>query len=260
MKLGFRVEPGKSWNRFYRIYSPAYRICEREIALLKCSSRRIICNRSTFRLNSLFAAGTMPSLDARNNCSLKKDQAMARVVPTTVGQSLYWSYAQMVMAFASSRHGMPEYQQIDFIIRNKTYRGLLRGSIKLGSMYMDEREKIFSAGYCVYCGTDDFLSLDHLIPRLQNGPDAADNLVTACRSCNSSKGSKDLLEWASCRDEPPTLVLLRRYLKLAIRYCVQRDVMELPILWVDALDPPLPFAFGLIPHELPDPVSLLVRL
>jgi len=71
---------------------------------------------------------------------------VAQVVPSTIGESLYWSYAQMAMAFASARHDKPTYQQIDFIIRSKTYYGLLRGKIKLGTMYRDEQEKIYSAG------------------------------------------------------------------------------------------------------------------
>ena len=184
---------------------------------------------------------------------------MVQVVPATIGESLYWSYAQMAMAFASSRHGEPTYQQIDFIVRSKTYYGLLRGKIKLGSLFRDEQEKIGSA-HCVYCGATDNLSLDHLIPRLRGGEDAADNLVTACRSCNSSKGSRDLLEWAASRGELPTLVLLRRYLKLVIRYCVRNDLMGVSLSAARTLDPPLPFALAAVPHSLPEPSLLVARL
>ena len=185
---------------------------------------------------------------------------MAQVVPSTIGESLYWSYAQMAMAFASARHDEPTYQQIDFIVRSKTYYGLLRGKIELGSLYRDEQEKIYSAGTCAYCGATDNLSLDHLIPRLRGGEDAADNLVTACRSCNSSKGSRDLLEWAASRGELPTLVLLRRYLKLVIRYCVRNDLMGVPLAAAGTLDPPLPFALAAVPHSLPEPSLLVARL
>ena len=185
---------------------------------------------------------------------------MASVVPTTVGESLYWGYAQLAMAFASARHDEPTYQQTDFIVRSKTYYGLLRGKLQLGSLYRDEREKLFSGRACVYCGASDAGTLDHLIPRLRGGEDAADNLVAACRSCNSSKGSRDVLEWATVRGELPTLVVLRRYLKLAIRYCVRREVMEVPLAEVSGMDPPLPFALALVPHELPQPALLVARL
>jgi hypothetical protein len=73
---------------------------------------------------------------------------MASVVPRTVAESLYWSYANLAMAFAASRHGEPKYQQIDYIVRSKTYYGLLRGNLQLGSLLKDEKEKIAASGAC----------------------------------------------------------------------------------------------------------------
>jgi len=35
------------------------------------------------------------------------------------------------------------------------------------------------------------LSLDHLTPHSQGGTNAADNLVTCCLRCNSSRGDRD---------------------------------------------------------------------
>ena len=185
---------------------------------------------------------------------------MAKVVPKTIGESLYWSYAQMAMAFASSRHGKPTYQQSDFIVRGNIYYGLLSGRLNLGSFFRDEQEKITGGSFCSYCGGADHLSLDHLIPQLRGGEDDASNLVTACRSCNSSKGAKDLLEWATSRGELPTLVLLRRYLKLAIGHCVRNDLMSVPLADSATLDPPLPFALASGPHTLPEPALLVARL
>jgi hypothetical protein len=43
---------------------------------------------------------------------------------------------------------------------------------------------------CVRCDSPDNLTLDHIIPWSQNGPDKADNLQTLCGSCNSSKGAR----------------------------------------------------------------------
>lgn len=185
---------------------------------------------------------------------------MAKVVPKTIGESLYWSYAQMAMAFASARHGKPTYQQSDFIVRGNIYYGLLGGRLNLGTFFRDEQEKISGGSFCSYCGGVDHLSLDHLIPQLRGGEDDANNLVTACRSCNSSKGAKDLLEWATSRGELPTLVLLRRYLKLAIRHCVKNDLMGVSLAEVGALTPPLPFALAAVPHMLPEPALLVARL
>lgn len=55
---------------------------------------------------------------------------------------------------------------------------------------------------CVYCGataasSGAHLHLDHLLPRALGGADTADNLVVACRSCNSSRQDTRLAPW--CR-------------------------------------------------------------
>lgn len=41
---------------------------------------------------------------------------------------------------------------------------------------------------CVYCGSKEKLTIDHVIPRSKGGRDSWKNLATACESCNSKKG------------------------------------------------------------------------
>ncbi|MEN2992147.1 MAG: HNH endonuclease [Bacteroidia bacterium] len=43
---------------------------------------------------------------------------------------------------------------------------------------------------CVYCGSSQALTLDHVVPRSQGGDDSWENLVTACESCNRRKGNR----------------------------------------------------------------------
>ncbi|WP_309672593.1 HNH endonuclease [Gemmatimonas sp.] len=48
---------------------------------------------------------------------------------------------------------------------------------------------------CVYCGLvheADALSVDHVQPRMRGGDGSHGNVVTACRSCNTLKGSQSL--------------------------------------------------------------------
>lgn len=40
---------------------------------------------------------------------------------------------------------------------------------------------------CVYCGTSDNLVVDHIIPHSRGGKAVFENLLTACRSCNSRR-------------------------------------------------------------------------
>ncbi|HAI76378.1 MAG TPA: HNH endonuclease [Microscillaceae bacterium] len=41
---------------------------------------------------------------------------------------------------------------------------------------------------CQYCGSTQDLTLDHVLPRSRGGRSTWDNLVTACKPCNSKKG------------------------------------------------------------------------
>lgn len=53
---------------------------------------------------------------------------------------------------------------------------------------------------CAYCGAtvEDgaILSLDHLTPHSHGGSNAATNLVTACKRCNSSRGNRSVAVFA----------------------------------------------------------------
>jgi 5-methylcytosine-specific restriction endonuclease McrA len=45
-------------------------------------------------------------------------------------------------------------------------------------------------GCCVYCGRSGLtLTVDHVVPRSRGGLDVFNNLVAACETCNSRKGS-----------------------------------------------------------------------
>jgi 5-methylcytosine-specific restriction endonuclease McrA len=41
---------------------------------------------------------------------------------------------------------------------------------------------------CVYCGSKKDLTLDHVLPKSRKGASSWQNLVTACKKCNSYKG------------------------------------------------------------------------
>ena len=62
------------------------------------------------------------------------------------------------------------------------------------------REEIFrrDGRQCTYCGSQDNLTLDHIVPRCRGGARwDADNVTTACRSCNQAKGSMSLADFSN---------------------------------------------------------------
>lgn len=67
------------------------------------------------------------------------------------------------------------------------------------------RDRIFHRDEfrCVYCARvlpPEELSVDHVEPRMRGGDQSGGNLVTACRPCNTAKGS--LPAWAFLAERP----------------------------------------------------------
>ena len=169
---------------------------------------------------------------------------------TTIREQIARSYANLARAHAALKRGAPQYTTVDHMIRAKLQRGLIDGTMRMGSLYDDERIKMTTRQVCSYCGDTHRLSADHLIPRMRGGPDAADNLILACRRCNSSKGGRDLLEWMTARNCFPPLLLLRRYIKIVARYCEEHGRLDSAL---DRLDDetPMPFDVRLLPTRFP---------
>lgn len=174
---------------------------------------------------------------------------MAIPVPVTVGEQISWSYANLARAHAALESGATTYKVVHHVIRNKIYYGLTSGKISMRSLYDDERIKMTAPQACYYCGAKSHLTVDHLIPRIRSGPDEADNLIWACRACNSSKGGKDLLAWSTAKGVFPSVLLLRRYLKIVARFCEQHSLVDTPLDDVVVAD--MPFDLRLLPTKFP---------
>lgn len=57
------------------------------------------------------------------------------------------------------------------------------------------RAKARTGGRCAYCGVVAPLTMDHVVPVSRGGWHAIGNILPACRSCNSSKSDRLLIEW-----------------------------------------------------------------
>jgi len=118
----------------------------------------------------------------------------------TLRDLVFWQYAKLI-AKSAGQAG-----KFGFIMDR--FKKLQSGDIEWsGSIreYIKEQEVV---GRCIYCGSTKDLSVDHLIPRARGGPESGDNAVTACKSCNSSRGDKGVYEWfqLSGRNEVPRIV------------------------------------------------------
>jgi hypothetical protein len=121
---------------------------------------------------------------------------------------VYWQYSKLISE--SAGYGKGNYGFImDRFKKLRSGENEWSGSIR---EYIREREV---PGACLYCGRTDDLTTDHLISRVRGGPESGDNAVTACRSCNSSKGDRGVYEWFGLegRNEVPRIAE-GKYLKL----------------------------------------------
>lgn len=68
-----------------------------------------------------------------------------------------------------------------------------------GSHTAEDRKRIIETqkNRCYYCGKkmDKDATIDHVIPLSRGGSNSPENLVAACKSCNSTKGAKLPHEW-----------------------------------------------------------------
>lgn len=174
---------------------------------------------------------------------------------TTFRQRIYWAYANLAMAQGAVDLNQGIYSKFNRMQRHATYNGLTKGTRKLRSSLQDERNRlVHSERICSYCGDEGGLALDHIFPRKFGGADDAENLVTVCRTCNSSKGKKDLMEWMQLRGHFLPLTVIKRYLKLTFAYCVEHGLIDQSPEELRGLD--LPFNIEYLPMDYPAPSEL----
>jgi len=179
---------------------------------------------------------------------------MAKAKRETVGEHLFWAYANLAMAHTAIDKKQTTYGRFNFMIRAKLYKGLLTGSMNIRTLFDDEKIKLSIGTKCNYCDSTDKLALDHILSQKLGGKDEGDNLIFACKSCNSSKGKKDLMEWMDFRGEFLPLMTIRRYLKLTIAFCIDHNFMDKKLTDLDLQE--IPFKLNFIPTIYPAPDKL----
>lgn len=181
---------------------------------------------------------------------------MAKRELSIVKERLFWSYANLAMAHTAVDRKQEKYATFNYMIRAKLFKGLMEGSMNIRTIFDDEKIKLLSGNKCSYCGATENLALDHIFPQKLGGKDVGDNLVYACRSCNSSKGKTDLMEWMSYKNTFPPLMILRRYLKLVIIYCIENNLLECSV--EELKNQKFPFNIEHVPVSYPKPCGLIL--
>jgi hypothetical protein len=133
----------------------------------------------------------------------------------TVRQLIYWQYAQLIAKAAGFQDNW------GFVVSR--YKKLSSGEMKWSTSVRDYQKERDKRNMCIYCGSTENISTDHIIPMSRAGIDqrivklldSRDNCVDACKSCNASKGNHDIFEWYGIerQNDVPDLVM-SKFLKL----------------------------------------------
>ncbi len=174
----------------------------------------------------------------------------------TLRDQIAWVYANLAKAHAAKEAGATRYKPVHYAIRSRMFTGLISGTLSMRTIYDDERLKMTMPQCCVYCGSKKNLSLDHLISRKAGGVDYPENIVWACRSCNSSKSDSDLMDWMLSKGRFPSILVFRRYLKLVFSYCMNNNILDVPLS--EAENYSLPFSLNGLRADFPGLGELLL--
>lgn len=175
-----------------------------------------------------------------------------------VKELLFLSYSNLAMAHSAVDRKQAKYGVVNYSIRAKLFKGLKNETMNIKSLFDDEKIKLSQGLNCNYCGSTYKLSLDHIFPQKYGGTDTGDNLIYACKTCNSSKGKKDLMQWYNDKNEFPPLMIIRRYLKLIYNFCLNNNLLDKEI--EELIDKNLPFNILLIPTKFPKPDTLSLTI
>lgn len=88
----------------------------------------------------------------------------------------------------------------EMVSANCAKRRAVKAGAKINDLTGAQWREILKSynGHCAYCMCNDKpLTKDHVIPLERGGNNTASNVVPACKSCNSSKGTKYVTEWVA---------------------------------------------------------------
>ena len=106
----------------------------------------------------------------------------------TVRDLIYWQYAA-IMTGAATGHKNEWALRMSFLNKLKSGEMVWSTTVREWLMEMENPHA------CIYCGAQETLTTDHILPRSRGGEDIPENVVRVCRSCNASKGARGLYEW-----------------------------------------------------------------
>lgn len=119
------------------------------------------------------------------------------------GIGIYGGYPELVISPESEFWNLSEQDQLDYLSQFKSELDETHRSLKNPvppplsinpQKWTGIRQEVYQrdGSNCRYCGQDfqGDETIDHIIPKIQGGKEKLENMVMACRSCNSRKNGR----------------------------------------------------------------------
>jgi hypothetical protein len=126
----------------------------------------------------------------------------------TIKDLIFWQYAKLISKSAGFGIQARAFQM-------KKFKQLQSGEIQWSSSVREWLKEHEKPDECIYCGSKENLTTEHILPKARGGPDVPDNVIRVCKKCNSSKGDKRLYEWKGLKNKDSiSRIAEGKYLKL----------------------------------------------
>ena len=101
--------------------------------------------------------------------------------------------------YIQNRVAIIAYQK-NYAKKNPTKRSKIKSAYRgrkksVSFLVLDKEIQKIKSSPCFACGAAERIEIDHIIPLSKGGRHSIGNLMPLCRSCNSSKSNKLLIEW-----------------------------------------------------------------
>ena len=139
----------------------------------------------------------------------------------TVNDVIYWQYAKLISN--SAKFGKANY---GFVMSK--FKELQSGKISWSTTTREWLREHENPNECIYCGSKENLTTEHILPKSRGGPDIPDNVIKACRKCNLEKGSKRMYEWKGLENiNEHSRIAEGKYLKLLYKLHKKRNTLNI---------------------------------
>jgi hypothetical protein len=112
----------------------------------------------------------------------------------TIADEIHYEYAKLISRSVFSG-------KLNYAFISDRFKALREGRATMSGTLREWQREHELPVQCVFCGGTSALQTDHLVPRSRGGMDTSENVVWACRVCNSSRSDRGVFAWLGLKQK-----------------------------------------------------------